>query len=121
MKKTSKSIITTFLTLSVVLMLGASAFGVVGDKDITTVTVRRDNNRDPRFVRIQGELMCSYGNENNGGPCIIKLKDVRTGKTFDIKNGRQAMQILNEGTKMVSIEGSLMDSQTIAIDRINAL
>lgn len=111
----------SFITLAITLMMSASAFAVIGDKDVNNSTVRRDNREDSRFVRIQGELLCTYATENNGAPCTIRLKDVKTGKTFDIQNGTQAMEILNRGTKMVSIEGSLMDSSTIAIDRINAL
>ena len=68
-----------------------------------------------KLVRIEGALSCDMGAENNGKACDLKLRESKTGHTFNLIEAKAAMQLYQGGNKNVAIEGRLEDTDTLEV------
>lgn len=94
------------------LLLACPAFAAKGDV-MTTATVRQENRTS--VIRIEGTLTCNMGTQNSGEGCALKIREAKSGKTYDLANGNVAMRLFNSGSRNVAIEGSLIDAETISV------
>ena len=95
----------------------ASAFALSSDTNPTTL--RMEAHRS--MIRVEGNLTCKIAAaENNGEPCVLKIEENGTGKTFSLSNTRGAMELYREGKTSVAIEGRKHGVEAIEIASIAA-
>lgn len=79
------------------------------------------SDKKAKSIRIEGLLSCNMGETNTGQSCALKIQENGSGKVYQILNGSAAMHLLSEGKKNVAVEGSLENTETIALSKVSAL
>lgn len=68
-------------------------------------------------VRIEGNLICQMGTENNGQNCDLKIQEANTGKIYRVAGNAtdSTMRLFHSGTRQVALEGTLAENNTTII------
>ena len=106
-----------FGQIAQMLLLLSPAIAVMREVDTTFVSLRQAERaaQQESQVKINGALACPLAAENTGEGCNLTLRDSRTGRTYRLSNANGAMRLYQNGTKNVTIEGTLADGQTIQV------
>jgi hypothetical protein len=108
-------------TIVAVLAMSAPAFAVRGEGVNMSVIRHETANRTIKLVRIEGNLSCNLGAENNGQGCELKLQEAKTGRIFNLVEAANAMRLFQDGAKTVAIEGTLAGPETIQVRNASTL
>ncbi len=100
-----------------------ASLGGGGRGDGSNMAAVRHDGEDNKIklVRIEGALSCDLGAENDGQSCDLKLHESKTGRTYNLVQAKSAMQLYQDGTKNVAIEGRLEDSETLEVRKAQSL
>lgn len=58
----------------------------------------------PEVLKIQGGLTCALPEQNNGRACNLSLTDTTTGKTYNLSQVREAMELYHAGHRLIQLE-----------------
>ena len=113
------------VALAIAVIAGIGAARAAHALTAEDASMLQDNlRREPsasRKIRMEGLLSCSFGTQNSGEPCEVKLKELSSGRTFKLRGTATAQSLFHSGRKKVAVEGSLADAETIDISQIQAL
>jgi len=104
-------------------LTAAPAWASRGADGANTAMVRHETDEATTFkwVRVEGDLSCDMGAENNGQSCDLKLHESKTGRTYNLVSAKLAMKLFQSGGKSVVIEGRLEDSETLEVKNARSL
>jgi hypothetical protein len=105
-----------------IVALSTSAFAV---KDAETRAMIRQSMNGDSIALIAGPLTCTLsGGENQGQACTLKIRDLKTGKIFQLTNAGEARGLYAAGTTNVAIQGTVSTNDagegTLEVTRISA-
>lgn len=76
-------------------------------------------NHQERFKEIQGQLRCVMSPTNQGEPCILKIKDQKSGKSFVLQTPKTDLrELYYRGTRDITAVGEFMDQETFMARKI---
>lgn len=107
------------LTLVLTVLAAPAAFGL-GSRDVS-VASRSQEMRGSGLFKISGSVQCLMSTENNGEPCLVQIRDPRSGTTYGVRNGASVRELYYNGIRDVSVTGTLSEDNTITVEKAESI
>jgi len=72
-------------------------------------------------IKIEGKLFCKVPAFGGAQSCLLEIAEHKSGRTFRLIGDRSAMRLYQTGNLNVAVEGTLQDSETIAVNKTEVL
>lgn len=116
------SVILSVLFFVIAAVSALPAFSAPKYGDATLQILRQEIQT--KNVSIAGQLICKMSESNDGSACNLKIRDLKTGKTYTISETNEfqnVMRMYQNGVTQVQINGTYRDTQTIQVASVKAL